>query len=160
MKVICDSTVIIGFAKIGRIHLLKDVFNEVYIPDAVHFEVVVKGNGRPGVKEVESAAWIHRRKIRDTRNVEMLVAEIGRGEAEVLVLGKELNADWLIIDDERARTAAISAGFHVIGLVGILLLAKQLNLLPSIKSLLDELRDKNFRLSDKICEEALKRVGE
>ncbi len=160
MKVVCDSTVIIGFAKIGKIYLLKDVFKEVYIPDAVYFEVVVKGKERPGVKEVENAAWIHRRKIKDTRNVEMLVAEIGRGEAEVLVLGKELSADWLIIDDERARTAAISAGFHVIGLIGILLLAKQLKFLPSIKALLDELKDKKFRLSDKIREEVLKRAGE
>ncbi len=25
----------------------------------------------------------------------MFIAEIGHGEAEVLVLGKELNADWL-----------------------------------------------------------------
>lgn len=92
--------------------------------------------------------------------VEILISEIGHGEAEVLVLGKELNADWLIIDDERARSAAVSAGFHIIGLAGILMIAKQLKLIPSVKKLFDELRNKNFRLSDNICKEVLKKLGE
>ena len=77
-----------------------------------------------------------------------------------MALGKELNADWFIIDDERARTTAVSAGFQIIGLAGILLLAKQLRFIPSVKSLLDELRNKNFRLSDEIYKEILKKAGE
>ena len=53
---------------------------------------------------------------------------------------------------------AVSAGFQIIGLAGILLLAKQLRFIPSVKSLLDELRNKNFRLSDEIYKEILKRL--
>ena len=72
------------------------------------------------------------------------------------------NADeiWLILDDERARTAAISAGFQVIGLLGILLLAKERKLIPAVKPLLDELQDKNFRVSDKIRREVLRKAKE
>jgi uncharacterized protein len=127
LKVVCDSTVFIGLAKIRKIELLKQIFREVFIPDAVFNEVVISGKGRPGVKEIANAKWIKREPIKDQRTVEMLIAELGQGEAEVLVLGKELNADLLIIDDERARTAATSAGFNIIGLAGILLFAKQLN---------------------------------
>lgn len=111
MKVVCDSTALIGLAKIRKIELLKQIYREVFIPDAVFNEVVSKGKGRPGVKEISNAEWIKKESIKDKRTVEMFIAEIGQGEAEVLVLGKELNADWLIIDDERARTAAASAGF-------------------------------------------------
>lgn len=160
MKVVCDSSVLIGLAKIGKLELLKDIYNEVYVPEAVFSEVVGKGKGRSGITEVENADWIHNKKVKDTRMVELLISEIGHGEAEVLVLGKELNADWLIIDDEKARTAAISAGFKIIGLAGILMIAKQIKLIPSIKALFDELKKKNFRLSDKICKEVLKKVGE
>jgi len=160
LKVVCDSTVLIGLAKIGKIDLLKQIYREVFIPDAVFNEVVSKGKGRPGVKEISNTEWIKKESIKDKRTVEMFIAEIGQGEAEVLVLGKELNADWLIIDDERARTAAVSAGFNIIGLAGILLLAKQLKLIPSVKPLLEELKDKNFRLSDKIYREVLKKTGE
>lgn len=160
MTVICDSTVLIGLTKIGRIDLLKQIYKEIHIPEAVFTEVAIKGRGRSGAKEVANADWIHKESVKDKRTVEMFVAEMGQGEAEVLVLGKELNADWLIIDDERARTAAISAGFQIIGLAGILLLAKQLKLIPSVKSLLNELKNKNFRLSDKIYKEVLKKAEE
>ncbi|MEK6680965.1 MAG: DUF3368 domain-containing protein [Nitrospirota bacterium] len=160
MKVVCDSTILIGLTKIGKINLLKKIYDEVYIPEAVFVEVSIKGRGKIGSKEIINAEWIHKKAVKDKRIVEMLSAELGRGEAEVLVLGKELNADWLIIDDERARTTAVSAGFQIIGLAGILLLAKQLRFIPSVKSLLDELRNKNFRLSDEIYKEILKKAGE
>ena len=160
MTVVCDSTVFIGLAKIGKIELLKQIYKEIYIPEAVFAEVAIKGRGRPGAKEVANAGWIYKKPVKDKRTVEMLAAEIGHGEAEVLVLGKELNADWLVIDDERARAAAISSGFQIIGLAGILLLAKQLKLISFLKPLLDDLKNKNFRISDNIYKEVLKKACE
>ena len=160
MKVICDSTVMIGLAKIKKLDLLKQIYGEVYIPEAVFIEVAVEGRKRNGAKEVAELGWIKKKSVKDKRTVEILCAEFGQGESEVLVLGKELNADMLIIDEEKARTAAISANFQVIGLIGVLLLAKHLKLIPSIKPLLDELRNKNFRLSDRLIEKALKSAGE
>ncbi|MEK7397965.1 MAG: DUF3368 domain-containing protein [Candidatus Poribacteria bacterium] len=160
MKVICDSTVIIGLAKIGKLDLLKQIYGEVYIPEAVFIEVVVEGKEKNGAKETAELEWVKRKPVKDKRIVEILFAELGRGEAEVLVLGKELNADLLIIDDERARTAAISANFQVIGLIGVLLLAKHLNFINQIKPFLEELKNKNFRLSDKLIEKVLKLAGE
>ena len=149
MKVICDTTVLIGLAKIGRLNLLKKLYKNIYIPWGVYEEVVVRGGKRPGVEEIDQAEWIRKIKVKDRTAVNLLVSEFGQGESEVLVLGKEIKADWLILDDARARTAAISVGYRVIGLAGILLLAKQRNLIEDIKPLFDELVDKNFRLSDK-----------
>ena len=122
--------------------------------------MVVRGGKRPGVEEIDQAEWIRKIKVKDRTGVNLLVSEFGQGESEVLVLGKELKADWLILDDARARTAAISAGYRVIGLAGILLLAKQRNLIEEIKPLFDELVDKNFRLSDKIMKTILQKAGE
>lgn len=160
MKIVCDSTALIGLAKIGNLELLEKIFGEIFVPNAVFVEVVDRGKGRPGTKEVQDARWIRKRTVKDNRTVEMLVAEMGRGEAEVLVLGKELNADWLILDDERARNSAQSAEFHIIGLGGILLLAKQLGFIPAVKPLLDQLDSKNFRLSIRVRKEILKKANE
>jgi uncharacterized protein len=160
LKVICDSTVIIGLAKIGKLDLLKQIYGEVYIPEAVFIEVAVEGKEKNGAKETAELEWIKNKSVNDRRVVEMLLAELGRGEAEVLVLGKELNADLLIIDDEKARTAAISADFQVMGLIGVLLLAKHLKLVNQIKPFLEELKNKDFRLSDKLIEKALKLAKE
>lgn len=160
MKVICDTAVLIGLAKIGRLNLLKKLYKNIYIPWGVYEEVVVRGGKRPGVEEIDQAEWIRKIKVKDRTAVNLLVSEFGQGESEVLVLGKEIKADWLILDDARARTAAISAGYRVIGLAGILLLAKQQNLIEDIKPLFDELVDKNFRLSDKIMKTILQEAGE
>jgi predicted nucleic acid-binding protein len=122
--------------------------------------VVVRGRSRPGAEEIDQAKWVGKIKVKDRTAVNLLVSEFGQGESEVLVLGKELKADWLILDDARARTAAISAGYRVIGLAGILLLAKQRNLIEDIKPLFEELVDKNFRLSDKIMQTILEKAGE
>lgn len=160
MKIVCDSTALIGLAKIGNLELLEKIFGEIFVPNAVFVEVVDRGKGRPGTKEVQDARWIRKRSVKDNRTVEMLVAEMGRGEAEVLVLGKELNANWLILDDERARNSAQSAEFHIIGLGGILLLAKQLGFIPAVKPLLDQLESKNFRLGIRVRKEILKKANE
>lgn len=53
------------------------------------------------------------------------MSELDRGEAEVLVLAEELKADWLIIDEEKARIAARLIGFRQISTVGVLVLAKK-----------------------------------
>jgi len=160
LKIVCDSTALIGLAKIGNLELLEKIFGEIFVPNAVFVEVVDRGKGRPGTKEVQDARWIRKRSVKDNRTVEMLVAEMGRGEAEVLVLGKELNANWLILDDERARNSAQSAEFHIIGLGGILLLAKQLGFIPAVKPLLDQLESKNFRLGIRVRKEILKKANE
>jgi predicted nucleic acid-binding protein len=160
LKIVCDSTALIGLAKIGNLELFEKIFGEIFVPNAVFVEVVDRGKGRPGTKEVQDARWIRKRTVKDNRTVEMLVAEMGRGEAEVLVLGKELNADWLILDDERARNSAQSAEFHIIGLGGILLLAKQSGFIPAVKPLLDQLESKNFRLGIRVRKEILKKANE
>ena len=97
---------------------------------------------------------------RDRASVNLLVSELGQGESEVLVLGKELEADLLVLDDSRARGAAVSAGFRIVGLAGLLLLAKQRNLVQNVRPLFEELKDKNFRLSEKIMRTILKKAGE
>ncbi len=160
MKVICDSAVLIGLAKIGKLNLLEKLYEKIYIPWGVYNEVVVSGRSRPGAEEIDKAKWLGKIKVKDRTAVNLLASEFGQGESEVLVLGKELKADWLILDDARARTAAVSAGYRIIGLAGILLLAKQRDLIEDIKPLFDELVDKNFRLSDKIMQTILEKAGE
>lgn len=160
MKVICDAAVLIGLAKIGRLDLLRKLYGNIYIPLSVHKEVVVKGGRRQGAKDIDRAKWIKKIKIKDRTSVNLLISELGQGESEALVLSKELKADLLIVDDGRARTAAISAGFQIIGLAGLLLLAKQRNLIRTVKPLLEELIEKKFRLSEKIMQTILEKAGE
>lgn len=160
MKVVCNSTVLIGLAKINKLSLLHSLFLDIFIPDAVYTEVVIKGRGRPGAKEVRKARWIHRKSVQDKISIGMLDRQLDRGEAEVLVLAKEIGAGLLIIDEDAARNSGAAGGYRIIGLVGILVLAKRQNLIPKVKPILDELIEKQFRIDRKVYKQGLQFAGE
>ena len=88
------------------------------------------------------------------------MGSLENGEAEVLVLARELNADLILLAEEKARKSAVIAGFEIMGLLGLLILAKNLGLIHEVRPLVDKLMIKKFRISDKIIEKALKKAGE
>jgi uncharacterized protein len=82
------------------------------------------------------------------------------GEAQAIALGLELNANRLIIDERRGRNQAIGLGLQVIGILGIVLAAKQQNLIPSVKPILDDLIVNGFWMRDDLSNEVLQLAGE
>lgn len=83
------------------------------------------------------------------------------GEAEAIELAKELKADRLLIDERKGRRLAVQEGVPVIGLVGMVLLAKKKGLIASAGAMLDRLQEEaGMYLTDDIRNEALKLVAE
>ncbi|ODS32765.1 MAG: hypothetical protein SCARUB_02085 [Candidatus Scalindua rubra] len=121
--VIADASTLIVFSKLKIIHVLNDLFGEVIIPEAVYKEVFRK-NRQSGL-DLGEMVYIKVKKVIDTKMVSLLVESFGRGEAELFVLGKEMKADILIIDEKKARKTARRAGFKVIGVLGLLVMAKR-----------------------------------
>lgn len=54
----------------------------------------------------------------DTRHV------VDEGEAEAIELAKELQADWLLIDERKGRRLASQERVPVIGLLGVVLIER------------------------------------
>lgn len=154
--VVADASALIGLAKIKKLKLLQELFKEVYIPMAVYDDVVRRGKGKIGSKEVSQANWIKREKIKDKLAVEVLLSELKDGEAESIILAKELNADLVIIDEKKARTKAIQIGLEVIGVVGILAYGKELGLIEKdLKVYIDELCKNKFYIGDEVYQRVL-----
>jgi predicted nucleic acid-binding protein len=63
----------------------------------------------------------------------VLLDELDLGEAETIVLARELGADWVLMDEKKARRKVTELGLNRVGTVGILLKAKQMGLLPQIR---------------------------
>jgi predicted nucleic acid-binding protein len=160
MIVVSDSTILIGLVKIGKLDLLKEIFFKVYIPEEVFKEVVERGKGKPGSKVIKEAAWIEVKPVKDKIQVNFLLGSLEKREAEVLVLARELETDLILLDEEKARKSAVIAGFEIIGLLGLFVLAKNLGLIDEVRPLVDELMIKRFGISDKIIEKTLKKAGE
>jgi uncharacterized protein len=66
----------------------------------------------------------------------------------------------LLFDDYAGRQAAKRLDVAVMGLVGLLLLAKENGLLDEVRPLMEELRTSGYWLSDKIVEIARQLAGE
>lgn len=158
MIVVSNSTILIGLARINKLDLLKKLFSKVYIPDTVFSELTRTGN--TGASDIKKVSYLERISPKDEKQVALLLGSLDRGEAEVLVLSKELNADLVLLDEEKARKVVVIAGFEVMGLMGVLLTAKRCGFLKAIKPLIEELKKKKFRVAEDIIAEILKSAEE
>jgi predicted nucleic acid-binding protein len=158
--VVCNATPLIALAKINRLTLLPELFGAILIPQAVYSEVVILPPDRPGAAEIQQAEWIHARAVTDRIKVDYLRADLDPGEAEALVLAEEIAADWILLDEPKARLAAELLGLKFIGTIGLLLLAKRIGKIKAVRPLLDELKANKFHLSEKVYRATLKQAGE
>lgn len=147
MIAVSNSTPLIALAKIDRLGLLKDYFEEVFIPEEVYDEVVRRGGNLAGSSEVAACSWIRVKQVKNRMAVEALSLSLDKGEAEAIVLSRELDS-LLIIDDGAGRRTAELLGLKITGTIGILLLASEEGKLD-LKKTMDELKSVGFHLSEK-----------
>jgi len=153
MLVVSDTSPVSALIQIGSAELLRDLFGIVCIPAAVNIELLRYHTSLPTFIEV--------RQVADSRRVQSLRPNLDAGEAEAIVLASETHADYLLIDERRGRLIAAQAGVPIIGLIGVLLLAKNRGLLPTIREVLSDLQDKaGFYVADSLLQTALKAAGE
>lgn len=161
MIIVSNTTPLVGLASIQRFDLLQRLFGEVYIPQAVYDEAVVKGREEGGAKrEVSGAKWIRVVQVKDRSAVEMLLDEMDLGEAEAIVLAREIGADWVLMDEKKGRRKLSQMGINKIGTLGILLKAKQLGLLPVIRPEIEKLRQHGFSISQDVIDAVLQQANE
>ena len=111
--------------------------------------------GMSGFDEVEDSSWIKTESIKNEILLKSLMKDIHRGESEAIVLATEKKADFILLDDTIARFTAHKMGFSVIGIIGILIQAKEKKLIAEIKSHLLNLRNAGFWISNSLFQEAL-----
>ena len=92
--------------------------------------------------------------LQDPRRADLLT-DLDRGEAEVLALAQEVYAGLVIVDERLARQHARRLGLPLTGTLGVLLRAKQAQLISGVKPLIIAMRAGGIWLSDVLVEEAL-----
>ncbi|EDZ94421.1 MAG: DUF3368 domain-containing protein [Limnospira sp. PMC 1291.21] len=163
MIVISDTSVITNLAAIHHLKLLSQLYHQVTIPESVYRELVDIDPPVPGTLEVQGAAWLKVRALVNRSVVEQLQNEVrlDPGEAEAIALAIELQADLLLIDERRGRAEADRLGIKITGLLGILVEAKQKNLITAVKPLMDALiATSEFRVSSALYNQILNMVNE
>ncbi len=153
MIVVSDTTAITTLFKAGRDGLLAELFGEVLVPNAVFLELLRSHPVLP--------AYLRRVEIVDSAEADALGARLGRGESEAIVLATELKADFLLIDERRGRRIAREHHLRIIGLLGIVLLARGRGLITAVRPLLLELQSKGGAyFTPELVEATCRSVGE
>ncbi|SNB61829.1 DUF3368 domain-containing protein [Thermoflexus hugenholtzii] len=154
IRVVVDSTPLIALSFIGRLDLLKALFDEVLVPASVYQEVVAQGRGRPGEEEVRQADWLVVRKPEQSLPLPPALLGLDRGEVDVILLAQEVMADWVLIDERLGRKIARALGLQVKGTLGVLLAAYHAGFLSRAEAeeAVDQLANSPIRISSRLAE--------
>lgn len=160
MNVVCNSSTLIALARTNNIDILEKVIKKLTIPHAVYEEIVIRGAGRPGSMEIKEAKWIKKINVSDQESVISLSNSLGLGESEAIVLAKEIKADLIILDDDKARKAAISQGLKATGFLALLVQAKAKGVIKEVKPIMDKLQQKGFFIGKDLYMDVIQKSGE
>lgn len=157
-KIITNTTPILSLLKINKLDLLKELYGKVTVPSAVYQEIE-KGKKKPYYQDLKQVAWIEIENIKNPDSRAFFV-DLDDGEAEVLILAKEQNADLVVMDEIMGREYAKQLGFNLTGTLGILLKAKDKGLINSLREILTELIEKGTWLNPKLISKVIKLSNE
>jgi len=122
MIVVSDTSPVIALIRINQIQLLPALFQEVIIPVSVKQELNTARFNKAESALYKSCSWMVEKKVKGKISQN---SDLDKGEIEAIALAKELHADFLLIDEKAGRKVAQKEGLRIIGVVGLLLLAKQ-----------------------------------
>ncbi len=160
MIVVADSGPLIHFALLGRLDLLRDIYGRLIVPQAVYDEIVKRGAGKPGDRDVAAAEWIETRMAPDSPTAAALANDLDAGEAEAISLAITIGADLFLCDDLAARRAAERAALRVVGTLGILGVAKREGIVPAVRPLVERLQACGVWFKSDVLDAYLSGMGE
>ena len=138
MIVVSDTTPLISLLKINRLDLLKKLFGDVLIPQAVFDELTDDERFRLEADQIREKKFIVVKPVNNPESTNILKRATGldQGESEAIVLTDELKADLLLMDEEKGRNVSAQMGLRIMGTIGILMAAYEEDELSS-----DEVRE-------------------
>jgi len=137
--VIADSGAIFSLAVIGKLELLEILFDSVKIPFAVWQEITLDKTNEI-YNDINS---FFKDKVIHISSFNELNFLMDFGESESIILYNELGADFLLIDDKKARKIAENLGLKCIGILGLLSIAKKKELIQELKPIFELFLKKN-----------------
>ncbi|SKB93454.1 DUF3368 domain-containing protein [Dyadobacter psychrophilus] len=147
--VIADSSCLILLSKIEELEILRRIYKQIFITKEIAEEF---GGPLPD--------WIEIKEISNTALQLLFEDALDIGEASALALAFEMRECTVILDDLKARKVASKMNIRVTGTIGVILKAKKENKISSVRSVFDKILSTDFRISERIINEALKEAGE
>jgi predicted nucleic acid-binding protein len=156
---VLNASPLIVLARAGHEDLFSGLADQVVVPRAVASEI----EAGPAEDRASQALAGGKFIIVDSPPppVEIVAWDLGSGETAVLSYALTQEGWTAILDDAAARKCARSFSIPVKGTLGVVILARQRELIPSAAEVIFSLQTAGFYLNDQVVREALARtVGE
>jgi predicted nucleic acid-binding protein len=153
--VVCDTTVLLYLGRINQLGLLPALFSEVSVPEQVITELDMGRLVRRDTVDPREYDWANLVSVTRSELDQLPPNRLGIGERAVIAYAQAYNRDIVGLDDYQARMLAERLGLNVVGILGILLLAKRHDLVPSIRLLVDSVIDQGFRVDADLYQKVL-----
>lgn len=164
MIVVSDTTPIISLLKCQRLEILKELFKEIVIPEAVYNELTNNEKFPEEAAAIQNCEYIRTVALSDKKLLDIFQRATGLdlGESEAIVYSDENGADLLMMDEVKGRRVAKQMNIRVIGTLGILQLANEKKLLSGadVRACMDALRSNSRHISEELVQVVLKNIKE
>jgi predicted nucleic acid-binding protein len=163
MVAVSDTSPISNLSITGRLDLLRSQFSQVLIPEGVRTELERMPNpeAKTSIENALRDGWLRCRSVGNRQLAAALGNDLDQGEAEAIALATEIQAGVLLIDEKEGRSVARQAGLVVRGVLGVLLRAKAMGEIASVKAEIDALRNRaGFFIAASLEIDVLRSVGE
>jgi uncharacterized protein len=157
--VISNTSPLLYLHQIGCLSILQMLYNQVVVPQAVQLELLVGQQQGVDVPEISQYEWLHLQSVATVASMPNVI-DLGPGEAEVIGLGIENSGSLLILDDQLGRQIARFHRLNFTGTLGVLIKAKQLGHIATIRPLVEQLQRSGMWLSASIIANVLRLAGE
>ena len=157
--IVSNTGPLIALDACNQLELLRILFSRIVVPKDVEIELAAGGSTALHVGLTSKhRTWIEVLPLTSEPSPALLL-RLDAGEAAVITLALEIEADLVLIDEKLGRKAARDEGLEVLGSVGLLVRAKKRGLLPEVKSHLVEIQ-KKIGLTQRLIEWAIIEAGE
>ena len=145
--VIADAGPLIALAKIQHLHILKDLFSEISLTQAVADECLrVKSDDALLIKQAITLGWL--KCVDNPDFTHALSKSLGLGELSSIEYALQNKENTLLIlDDALARKQAIRKGLMIIGTAAIVFTAQRKGLISDAEAVISQLNQVGYRIS-------------
>jgi predicted nucleic acid-binding protein len=155
MTVVSNTSPLNYLVLIGEAETFAKLYSNLHVPTAVVSELQALEAPLVVRRWIASPpAWLQIHSV--TPRPLPVSGEIHAGERDAILLARELNADFLVMDELDGRAVARACGLTVVGTLGLLELAADRDALD-FRDAVRRLRATNFHASPKLLDEFLQR---
>jgi predicted nucleic acid-binding protein len=158
--IVCDTTVLLYPGRIGLLDLLPALFDPVYIPEQVTLELDMGRLLLRDTVDPRDLPWATPVSVPQAMIDDLPANRLGTGERAVIAYAHAHHGTIAGLDDLQARQLAETLGLDIVGTLGILLRAKQADLIPAVRPPLDAAVDQGFRLTADLYQDVLRLANE